>query len=247
MIISRITQEFWGFIKKPSMLILNPKSELLPPLALRVVLWVLVLDVIAVFVFIGVALLAKFVGECSGVSLLVESAKNDVRPLLDITLSAILFAPVLEELGFRFGLGFKQGQVATSLALILSLAIGVIGSAVAVSSFFENLLNPYVWFLSVFVFLFLVKQPLIDRVKQYYSGTVVYILSVLFALLHVFNYEVTSLTQLPYLLFLMVFFTFAGLLLSYVRIRIGFVYGVALHILHNGLILLLYILFPSLR
>lgn len=78
----------------------------------------------------------------------------------------------------------------------------------------------------------LFRYPLgINRRKHYFKW-LYYSLSVLFGLIHIFNYDFDN-THLPYVPFITMTQIFSGFLFGYIRIVYGFLHGILLHSLFN--------------
>lgn len=153
---------------------------------------------------------------------------------LYVFIMGILIIPVIEEIIFRLWLRFNPFYFAVS---IFSLIL-VISSAyyqVPFYSFDDTLLLRLLIALipSLFVYLILVNK---FKDLQYFWNThfnkILYFSIVLFGLLHITNYELSSrnmllspILTLPQLV--------SGVFLSYVRIKYGFFYGCLYHAIHN--------------
>ena len=77
----------------------------------------------------------------------------------------------------------------------------------------------------------------LEKVWQYRFGWVFYGFTFLFAFIHITNYRVTWLTVALFPLLLAPQF-FAGFFIGYTRLRSGFFWGAAFHMLHNGLFII---------
>ncbi|MFA4881127.1 MAG: hypothetical protein WC650_05950 [Candidatus Doudnabacteria bacterium] len=165
-------------------------------------------------------------------------------------LFAAFWAPLTEEMTFRLGLRYSPYKLGFSLIFLLMLVCDYLFSRVF--KFFP----PWVFDLTswrglvcylslVLIIGFLLSSVLKkfveqSRAEKFYAKSfqwIYYGSSLIFALLHIFNY--TKLSQIWFLIPLLVAPQFfLGLVLGFVRIRYGFPWTVLNHFIHNALSLL---------
>ncbi len=76
------------------------------------------------------------------------------------------------------------------------------------------------------------RYPLLKLTKKYYSNWPVYIFSFAFGAIHYFNYNLDNkwVILLPLITIIQIYM---GFLLSFIRLKFGFWYGVLFHAFHN--------------
>lgn len=159
---------------------------------------------------------------------------NILRPLLMVA----LIAPLFEEILFRFGLSFKRFSVATSLAFIplfpafshnatASLSMWLIGIGVAITIF-----------CCVFFF---TSDNFWQHKKRHWQIPAIWVTSIAFGLVHLVAFSTLDWLLLPYALCVILAPFFAGCACAYLRVNIGFGWGLAMHIFNNlpGIIIML--------
>ncbi|MCU0440807.1 MAG: CPBP family glutamic-type intramembrane protease [Bacteroidia bacterium] len=158
--------------------------------------------------------------------------------LLFYFIGAILF-PVIEELLFRLHLKSVKGSYIFYLFICFVLAV------LLINAFFLRTQVAVALFvlLCVFLFTILLTWPYL---KQYqftcirfllkYFHIHVWLSAVVFAMMHVTNYTLYSTTALLLSPLLVLPQLFAGLTLSYIRLKYGILSSIIMHGLHNGLL-----------
>lgn len=142
------------------------------------------------------------------------------------TLAMVMIgAPLLEECAFRLGLSFRKRDMAIGLgALTLFLASRLLGSwlwstipAVAVTA--------VVWFATT--------EEFWTNLRPTWLKLAAWLSAVLFGLAHLFAMHGLTLITLPYALLICLMLFFAGATFVYLRVNLGFGWGLAAHILNN--------------
>lgn len=160
----------------------------------------------------------------------------------------VLVGPLIEEIAFRFPLkAFHLQHIKVALALIVG--------PVAYSSLYPVLWQPdtYWFFFSINLFYQLCFSGLVYFCLSFFESKlgrlcsiwnkrpsiVHYFFASTFALSHIFSFSIDSsqFLQVPFILFP---FFMSGLILAYLRVRIGFVYSILLHIFWNGMVMFSY-------
>lgn len=154
-----------------------------------------------------------------------------------LVFSVILFAPFLEELIIRLPLRIKRNN------FIPFIFIGILlnGTSIVI-----RLNNGFSWLIIIPVTIAIIVSLLVfngtlfkkisNPIKSQY-GFYFYLISIIFALLHLFNYQFNWYLLLFAPLLVLPQFV-GGLLMGFIRIKSGFKWGVFLHMLHNALFLL---------
>lgn len=165
-----------------------------------------------------------------------ESIMKDMPMLLVFSLVALLM-PVLEELAFRLWLVYRPLYVGISVWLI----------AFFVSQAFmqngANIAGYVVLGLAAMVTILLLtlQDVAYEGIRQLYLryyGWIFYGATLLFALVHLINFELSARLLLFAPLLVLPQFLL-GLVLGYVRVRQGLLWAIALHAVYNGIILIL--------
>jgi hypothetical protein len=170
------------------------------------------------------------------------SKVNDLS-FAKLILFALLLAPLFEELVFRLSLIYSK----LNLSISLSLAI----ASIITSVFDIRLLTWFggVTFFLAFCVLYIVLNNLttfqikIEGFWEKYFILVFYILTFLFGIFHMANYQLNSFSALTLAFVFSIPQIIGALFLGFVRIRLGFIWAVILHVLFNavpfGLILVI--------
>lgn len=154
------------------------------------------------------------------------------------TLSALVYglvvmgfiAPFVEEMVFRLGLSFKKWQVALGLAFIpvfvawydikdISVLKGVICALSAGAVYY-------------LVFRF-TTQEFWSKIKARSLVSATWITSIAFGLIHLLAFSYYSWEMLPYMFCTILIPFFAGCACAYLRVNLGFRWGLAMHIFNN--------------
>lgn len=151
------------------------------------------------------------------------------RPVWYILIIVLLVAPFLEECVFRLGLNFKKWQVAASLAAIPVFVIWMFPTL--------PLRNKISFaFLGICIFFLILKytsQNFWVEKKSKWFIPAIWISTVVFGLLHLVAFKGASIIMLPYMLSICLVIFFAGCSIAYLRINLGFGYGLGMHIFNN--------------
>ena len=149
-----------------------------------------------------------------------------------------LIAPMFEEILFRFGLSFKRISVATSLAFIPLFP-----------AFSHNkTTSAYIWLicivLAIIVFycvFFFTSDKFWQNKKRQWQIPTIWLTSIAFGLVHLVAFSSLNVILLPYALSVILAPFFAGCACAYLRVNMGFEWGLAMHIFNNipGIIIML--------
>lgn len=162
----------------------------------------------------------RFGGGIEGLAY--EAMEKGVWPTL---LMVLVGAPLLEECAFRLGLSFRKRDVAAGLgALTLFLFSRITGSwlwasipAVAVAA--------TVWFAT--------SEEFWNGLRSAWLKPAAAASAVLFGLAHLFAMHGLTLVLLPYALLICMMLFFAGATFVYLRVNLGFWWGLGAHIANN--------------
>jgi hypothetical protein len=154
-----------------------------------------------------------------------------------LTLIVSVAAPIMEELIFRLPLRLKKYNFIPFILIVLLLnSLGIINHYTNGLSWYYVL--PV--FITVLALIVVFTPTYFSKISTYLKskyGWYFYFIALLFGFYHLINYRFTiqvlffaPLLVLPQIV--------AGLLLGYIRIRFGFIWGILLHAIHNLLFIL---------
>ncbi len=158
-------------------------------------------------------------------------------------LLAIVIQPIMEEISFRLPLTiFNDRFVQFSISLLSGQLMTFLLQNVlwwpSTSLAYFLISISYILIAGSIVFFFLnINRNWLESLKNYWErkpNVIIYASAVIFAVMHILNLEITisDLIFLPVIL--LPFFVF-GISFSYLRIRLGFIYSITLHILITGI------------
>lgn len=236
---SAFVQACVGFVRKPSY---APPHIFNWFEGLKILFFALLFDYLLMFcslILMGVLIGKELVQENHQMREMIES----YSPLMIFAFVAIL-APLLEETIFRLFLRFH------TFNLILSLIFA--------ASFFIPRTSGWVFWLSLGVFMFVclglvmlylnakeAEQDLKNFWEQNFSF--LYYFSVFsFGLVHILNYSLPLWKALLFAPLLVLPQILLGFILGYLRMRYHFGFAIALHAIHNGILIIPTLLFKDL-
>jgi len=167
------------------------------------------------------------------------SSRHAEFTIFKMILVGVLVLPFLEEVAFRLSLKFKP--------LYLALSTAVLVYYLSTKGIYQTQLSNLEDHFNIRVLLsvtsFIVAYPLynwsplqrrLQHIWQKHLSWVLYVFCLFFALVHTLNYELTpwTMVMLPLILLPKLFAAFCY---SFVRLRMGFIYAVAMHLLWNGM------------
>lgn len=146
-------------------------------------------------------------------------------------LLAGLIAPVFEECVFRLGLSFKRWQVALNLAAIPFFVVYMMYFTKA-SVIQWSIAAICSALLILLVYRFTTNEFWTDTKKKWLVPAI-WITSIAFGLLHLLSFSRLTVGMLPYALCIVLMVFFGGCSIAYLRVNLGFGWGVAMHIFNN--------------
>jgi hypothetical protein len=232
-----ILRSFSAFIRNPS----SANEELLKPSKS------LVLVILALVAIVLVSLLTSIVRYhlIENHEFLNDKLRSRVMtPGFSIYILVVLFAPIFEELAFRLGLRFSKLNIVISLSLVVTEILKIILGHFSPSDQEVTWLFYYLFDIFIFAAVFIMVYNILWKyaegffVKAYsqYFCWIIYTVAMLFALLHLNNYDFQYLTFSTFFGFvLIVFVQFSrALILSFIRLRSGILWSIFVHILINA-------------
>ncbi len=158
--------------------------------------------------------------------------------LIRALLMTALIAPLFEETLFRFGLSFKRFSVATSLAFIPLFPAFSHNKTTSLSIWLLCIGIAIVVFCCVY---FYTSDDFWQNKKQHWQIPTIWITSIAFGLVHLIAFSTLDWLIFPYALCVILAPFFAGCACAYLRVNIGFGWGIAMHIFNNipGIIVML--------
>jgi len=204
-----------------------PKKRILA----KAILWYFVFLLVNFVIIVGVTMiynsmgvepnqLTRFVGDYHGFL---------DRPLYYITM-AILIGPIVEETIFRLGLSFKRQTVALWLGLLPASIAGYL------LDYADNWILMASMILIGIVLYWLVMRYTCDEQwaqwRSDYLLPAIWISAIAFGLMHL-QFSVLTWFLLPYCLAIVLRPGLVGCILTYVRVNLGFWWGVLFHAANN--------------
>lgn len=150
--------------------------------------------------------------------------------LIYALISIMIIAPILEEGVFRLWLSFKKWQVALSLTLIPLVIV------------WQNYKTFALWQSAIFVVIAAIvfcgvyygcNQNFLTEIRNRHLVLAAWIASLGFGLIHLIAFSVLTWSLLPYCLCVILIPFFAGCACTYLRINLGFWWGLAMHVFNN--------------
>lgn len=153
---------------------------------------------------------------------------------LGLFLFSVLFAPFYEEFTSRLFLVFSKKNLQISLVCLLSIFY-----LVFLEDVITALISFFVTSIAVMLLGFLLEKKtfFFSTLEQFWENNfqyVFYFSVLLFAFLHILDFEINSFSKGLVATLLIMPKMITGVLLGYLRVRLGFNWGLSLHILNNG-------------
>ena len=157
-------------------------------------------------------------------------------PLPVFALLSIIIIPLLEETIFRLPIRFSVNVINILFGAIMLYILSAIYSGYSIAFTITALIV-----LGSCISLFFIYNKRITSALSYFWKSnfpiVFYVFTLVFALVHLGNYPLSLVVALLCPLLVSPQFVL-GFLAGYLRVRLGFFWGAALHMLHNGLFLI---------
>lgn len=150
--------------------------------------------------------------------------------LLRALLITALIAPVFEEILFRYGLSFKRFSVAVSCAFIALFPAFSHNKSAGLAMWLIGLGAAAAVFCAIY---FTTSDTLWQKLKQRWQVSAMWVTSIAFGLTHLVAFSSLTWVLLPYALVVISAPFFAGCACAYLRVNVGFGWGVAMHIVNN--------------
>ena len=240
---SELLNEFFQYLKKPRRITSSQGSladQVLEVIQLFVITFVaVILLVMPLMTLIGADQLPNKLSELENLGF-----DEPWKQHLALFSLAVVAAPLIEELIFRFPLKYRRGAIFLATMCVVVLLANVLqlfGLSFEVSTFsslvFGGVLGG--------IFFLKIKSPeALDNFSFKYFPYFFYMAALLFAFVHVFNYELKSdqfwmgpILVLPQLVL--------GLMLGYVRIKYGLWASILVHAMNNTIPTLAIIFMPE--
>ncbi len=141
-----------------------------------------------------------------------------------LALFIIVFIPILEETIFRLWLNGKRLNIKISLVVCLSYLLYILFAKCLESNVF------------LIIGLLSIASFLLIKLKYTVSIGCSIISISIFGFMHIGNFLSISNIPLPYIILILTPFWFFGSIVSFLRLKFGFVYSVSFHVLNNLLI-----------
>jgi hypothetical protein len=171
-----------------------------------------------------------------------ESRVDDLS-FAKLVVFGLLLAPLFEELVFRLSLLYSKLFLSISLALAISSLL---------TSFMDIRLLTWTGCLSFYIglsacFIFLNNHKTAHQVIEFFwknhFAVVFYLSTFLFGIFHMGNYDLIGIQAMALALLFCTPQVIGSLFLGFVRIRLGFLWALVMHILYNSVPFLLMIIY----
>ncbi|MDO6390443.1 CPBP family glutamic-type intramembrane protease [Pontibacter sp. BT731] len=231
--LKQTASDIWQFLKNPKD---QPAAVDSRSVKLRILLYVLLLNMMLTFAFIGVMQLIKLMGWYVNSNHSVLEMMRSL-PIWAFLLLGVLAVPLLEELVFRYGLRFKSGYMAL-LAVLASIAL----SCVAYSQLpLAGAIGVWIILAMALVLYALNADKIAGFLRKVWRrvyGVFFYFMAFAFGLIHItnftdFDYASAAVLLIPVLVAPQVI---GGMLMGYMRVKYGFRWGYYMHAGHNALL-----------
>jgi len=154
-------------------------------------------------------------------------------------LLVVFITPIYEELSARLFLNCRKWNIIISLIFNIGLLY----------LFFINTSKLYYWFLVILCLMLLIVAVLllrknihsIDKILNYLTSHfnyVFYFSVILFSIYHALGYHFEGIVSCLLVIVLVLPKSISGCILGFVRVKLGFIWGVALHIIINAVFFL---------
>lgn len=143
--------------------------------------------------------------------------------------------PLIEEGAFRLGLSFKKKDVIIALPLLSLYLFSLMFSLFGISDTIIRISLPIIM-LTIFITCLKIPETFFQSLKEKKGTLIIYISTILFALIHITNYQITDLKYFPIYCMLCIPQLAGGVTATYFRLNLGFWYACGFHIIANTLI-----------
>lgn len=157
-------------------------------------------------------------------------AASSIGKLIYSLATVAIIAPVIEEIVFRLGLSFKKTQVALGLGFI---PIFIAWSDIRSLTWLSGTLYGLCAIVILIIIYRYTSSSLWNNLKANHMVTAMWVTSVAFGLAHLRAFSYLSLEMMPYILCVIASPFFAGCACAYLRVNLGFKWGVFMHIFNN--------------
>jgi len=163
-------------------------------------------------------------------------------------LRTCLIVPFSEEIISRLWIKFNPKNIAISLSFFLFFIVSFVINKKKLNTLFDN---PYELIISLILttlFFFIIKYiiTLYNTTIKLIHDTKIYFLficsALLFSILHLSKFDLNEFNNVLIIPILLFPFFIAGLILGYIRLKMGFIYAVLFHILQNSFFITLKLL-----
>lgn len=143
--------------------------------------------------------------------------------------------PLIEEGAFRLGLSFKKKDVTIALPLLSLYLFTLIFILFGISDTIIRIILPIIM-LTILITCLKTPDTFFQSLKEKKGTLIIYITTILFALIHITNYQVTDLKYFPIYCMLCIPQLAGGVTATYFRLNLGFWYACGFHIFANTII-----------
>ena len=160
----------------------------------------------------------------------IPKGAHTIGKLIYSLATVAVIAPLIEEIVFRLGLSFKKWQVGVALAFIpIFIGWSNIKSITWISGIIYIAAMAIIY-LAVMKF---TTQEFWSRLKDNRMVAAMWITSIAFGLVHLNAFSFLSWKMLPYCICMILSPFFMGCACAYLRVNLGFWWGIGMHVFNN--------------
>lgn len=147
-----------------------------------------------------------------------------------------IWIPVLEECIFRLWINLGKKEVGIAFAM---LYIGLYGHIF--SHFSQHTVYRIVIAIVIFITIYKLEMlhNLFRKKRNITLNIASYFSIIAFGLVHITNYNSLTISQVPYIVFIILPQLFAGIILAFIRLRYGFAFSILYHVANNSIAFIL--------
>ena len=145
-----------------------------------------------------------------------------------------IIIPFIEEIIFRLPLNLKKSSIALSISVLYLRFSGNFLTHIFNLSKTEDLIKVITAVIIFIVLLSSLNQDKLNNLKKYHYKFIFYFIAIAFGLIHIINFHQINYYLIIFYPFFVLPQFFMGFLIGNIRIKYGFIWGWALHILINS-------------
>lgn len=149
-----------------------------------------------------------------------------------------IIMPLIEEGAFRLGLSFKKRDVVVALPLLSLYLLFLIFNSLNTNITIVKSILP-IAMIAIIIIAVKIPEAIYLSLKNKIGTFIIYMSTILFALIHITNYPITDLHYFPIYCMLCLPQFAEGITATYFRLNLGFWYACGFHIIANSIIFII--------